>query len=85
MLTREPLLLFTLLSAPVAVQPLWFGDCSAVTAGSQKGGGRMGKEFLVPAFKPPVPSAAPWAHRRTQRKAFLHGNPLVKRAGCASA
>lgn len=41
----------------------------------------MGKEFLVPAIKPPVPSAAPWAHKRTQRSAFLHGNPLSKELG----
>lgn len=85
MLTRDPPLLSTLLSAPVAVQPLWFGDCSTVTAGSQRGGGMLGREFLVPVFKPPMPSAAPWAHRGTQRNVFLHGSPLVNRAGCASA
>lgn len=81
MLTRDPPLLSTLLSAPVAVQPLWFGDCSTVTAGSQRGGGMLGREFLVPVFKPPMPSAAPWAHRGTQRNVFLHGVPWSTELG----
>lgn len=40
---EEPLLFSfsTLLSAPVAVQPLWFGNCSAITAESWRAVGRI--------------------------------------------
>lgn len=78
MLTRKPQLLSTLLSAPVAVQPLWSGKCSAITAESQ----RCWEDAEGGCSSSPTLRNFPIAQQRSTKPFSMpNNNPSLQHAG----